>query len=182
MFAHVSVRKLKISLKEALIVSFFIHVVFLSFFQASTMGPWQLWHRLWTLSSLMHFLLTIALFLACIKVGSFIVDLIDHNRRFGFFFICRLMFFFPLDFIKCQPWHLWHQLWTLFSYLTYVLIFSIHLFDSLHNFGKTKRSSIKRNNNNNSPEQSSLWPVPIAALVSQDTLMSTSHSNCMASQ
>jgi len=38
MFAHVSVRKLKISLKEALIVSFFIHVVFLSSFQASTMA------------------------------------------------------------------------------------------------------------------------------------------------
>ena len=28
-FAHVSVRKLKISLTEALIVSFFIHIVFL---------------------------------------------------------------------------------------------------------------------------------------------------------
>ena len=120
--------------------------------------PWQLWQRLWTISSLMHFLLTIALFLACIKVGSFIVDLIDHNRR--------LMFFF-LDFIKRQPWHLWHQLWTLFLiWLMYLFSQYICLICCII-LGKLKGVLVKRNNNN-WPEQSSLWPVPIAALVSQD--------------
>ena len=128
--------------------------------------PWQLWHRLWTLSSLMHFLLTIALFLAYIKVISFIVDLIDHNRRFDFFFICRLMFF-PLILssvnhdtcdINCE---LYFLIWLMYLFSQYIcLIFCIIL-------GKLKGVLVKRNNNN-WPEQSSFWPVPIAAFVSQD--------------
>ena len=141
--------------------------------------PWQLWHRLWTLSSLMHFLLTIALFLACIKVVSFIVDLIDHNRRFIFFSFVDSFFSLILSStnhdtcdINCE---LYFLIWLMYLFSQYICLICCII------LGKLKGVLVKRNNNN-WPEQSSLWPVPIAALVSQDTLMSTSHSNCMASQ